>query len=103
MSRYDDDLNRPPQPIRTQQQGPQPIAPQGTPQYSQGSQPQGPQPIMPQGMSPQPAPIPQYVAPGPKRRRRIHPACLGCMLFVVGMVTVVSCVSLVAFAVIWNN
>ncbi len=80
------------------------------------NQPASPPPAMPPNGQPlngqvQPQPYAQPVyglqygpaRPQQRRRRRIHPACLGCALGLIGIAGLVTCVTLAVLAIAWNN
>src|SRR5258706_8479052 len=88
MSRYDDMLNNP-------NPNPNPNPPGVQPQQPH---PQNAGPIYGANFPP-PAPPRRPV----RRRRRVQPLLLGCGLAFISMVSIITCVSLVIFAVVWND
>lgn len=68
-----------------------------------------PPPAMPPA-SPAPTPVPppptalyggQYAPRPPKRRRRLHPACLGCLLALLGVFGILSCITIFGVTIAW--
>jgi len=131
MSRYDDNYddfnngNTVPHEPTPQPTVPHPVVPappSSVPEMAQPTLPPAAAPIVSPTAPPATEPVPPtatsaapyqqpvyqspYVAtaaPNPRPRRRINRGCLGCLIFVIGLFGVASCVFLLSAAIIWSN